>query len=417
MLGSGGREHALAWKLGCESDTRVWVAPGNDGMAADPKIEACVDVDILDFQDLTSWVLDNDIDLTVVGPERPLCEGIVDYFSERDLLIVGPTQVAAELEASKSFAKEVMVRAGVPTADYRSFVSLRDAETYVRQHVHPVVLKADGLAGGKGVVISESVETSERVLQEFMDDEKFGDASKKVVIEEFLSGPELSFICLTDSSRVLAFSTSRDHKPLEEGGRGPNTGGMGAITPSPDSDPDLEARLLDDVVRPVLREMEEMGRPFSGFLYAGLMLTENGPRVLEFNVRMGDPETQALLFALDGDLGPILESCARGALPAATTWRFSAACCVVLASKGYPFKPEIGFPIGGLDNDFAEDIKIFHAGTRRVDSGFLTAGGRVLSVVARGSTPQGARRRAYEVVDQIDWTGMTYRRDVGGLDS
>ncbi len=414
VIGSGGREHAIAWKLAQGGTHEVWVSPGNPGIAADEYIRGCIDHDLTDLEAVASWVEQESIDLTVVGPEAPLCAGIVDHFRARGLAIFGPSRAASELEGSKAFAKEIMDAAGVKTAEYRVFSALDDALSHIEKASHPLVIKADGLAGGKGVVISHDRETSAMTLKSFMIEERFGDSSTRVVIEDFLEGPEMSFICITDGTRILPMATSRDHKRLEDGDEGPNTGGMGAITPSPDEDQVSRENLIDEIIAPVLGVMRERGMPFSGFLYAGLMLTEDGPYVLEFNVRLGDPETQPLLFALDGSLNQALEEVAAGRLEVESLGAFGHACCVVLASRGYPLAAETGHVIHGLDRDLGEDVKIFHAGTGLDENGhFINSGGRVLGVTARASSTEEAMKRAYEAASTIQWEGVHYRSDIG----
>ncbi len=416
VIGSGGREHALAHKLSREHDAAtVWVAPGNDGIDADPLISGgCVNLDISDIDSVAAFASDHDVDLTVVGPEAPLCAGIVDAFEARDLPIFGPRQAAAELEASKSFAKEVMDAAGVPTAAWAQFEDLDEALAYVREQPHPLVIKADGLAGGKGVLIAQDLTTSEATLREYIVDARFGEASQTVVIEEFLEGVELSFMMVTDGDAVVPLSTSQDHKKLLDGGRGPNTGGMGAVTPSLHTSPDLEDTILDEVIHPVLAELADRGITYTGFLYAGLMLTEDGPKVLEFNVRLGDPETQALTWAMDADLGEVLLRTVRGDLEGCTLRTNRCACCVVMASRGYPFAPEKNFVVSGLERAATFDgAKVFHAGTARTDEGFINNGGRVLGVTAAGEDVAAARALAYDVVACIDWEGVHVRKDIG----
>ncbi len=418
VIGSGGREHALAWKLSQgPGEPIVHVAPGSDGIAADEAIRGeCVDIGVDDFEALASFVEERDVDLTVVGPEAPLCAGLADFFAERGLAVFGPKKAAAELEGSKSFAKEIMVAAGVPTAGYDAFDDLDSALEHVREADHPVVIKADGLAAGKGVVISEDVDTSVETLESYMAEEAFGEASQRVVIEEFLEGTELSFMVVTDGDQIVALSTSQDHKRAGEGDTGPNTGGMGAFTPSHLATEELESRLVAEVIEPTLAELERRGIGYRGFLYAGLMFTDTGPKVLEFNCRMGDPETQPLLFAMEADLGEVLLRAATGELSGDESLKSEQhAFCVVLASKGYPGPRETGFVIHGLD-EAAEvpETKVFHAGTELdADGNFRNTGGRVLGVTARAATRVDARKRVYEAVDQISWEGMQYRSDIG----
>ncbi|MGM0555367.1 MAG: phosphoribosylamine--glycine ligase [Myxococcota bacterium] len=417
VVGSGGREHAMAWKLAqADDEPTVWVAPGNDGIAEDEEIQGgCVDFSEGDFEGLADFAEEHDVTLTVVGPEAPLCDGIVDYFEERDLPIFGPRAAAAELEGSKAFAKDVMNAAGVPTAQFKVFERLGPAMEYLMDAEHPVVIKADGLAGGKGVVISEHLKTSEETLREYMEDEKFGEASQTVLIEECLVGTELSFMVVTDGTTIVPLSTSQDHKRVGEGDEGPNTGGMGAFTPSHRASSELRATVLDQVIQPTIAELKRRDIDYSGFLYAGLMLTAQGPKVLEFNCRLGDPETQPLLYAMDADLGDVLARAAAGQLgPRDQLETDNAACCIVLASEGYPGPRDTGHVIQGLDR--AADVpntKIFHAGTALEDGEFINAGGRVLGVTARGDDVAAARDLAYQAVSKISWPGMHYRGDIG----
>jgi phosphoribosylamine--glycine ligase len=421
VIGSGGREHALAWRLSQGDDAPiVHVAPGSDGIAADAEIRGdCIDIRPDDFEGLARFVEENDVDLCVIGPEAPLCAGLADYFDERGLAVFGPKKAAARLEGSKSFAKEIMSEAGVPTAAYDAFDDLQAAVSYACEIDHPVVIKADGLAGGKGVVISNDVETSVETLESYMGDEEFGKASQRVVIEEFLEGTELSFMVVTDGEAIVGLSTSQDHKRVGEGDTGPNTGGMGAVTPSHLASDELERQVVEEVIEPTLQTLRERGIPYNGFLYAGLMLTDQGPKVLEFNCRMGDPETQPLLFAMEADLGDVLLRAATGELTGDESLESSAhAFCVVLASKGYPGPRDTGHIIEGLDEaETVAETKVFHAGTTRDDQGlFRNAGGRVLGVTSRASSREEAQKRVYEAVSKISWEGMHYRRDIGKLD-
>jgi phosphoribosylamine--glycine ligase len=417
VIGSGGREHAMAWKLAQADDKpTAWVAPGNDGIDADEEIRGgCVDIAEADFEALADFAEAHDVTLTVVGPEAPLCDGIVDYFEERGLAVFGPKAAAAELEGSKAFAKDVMNAAGVPTAQFRVFERFGPAMEYLMDAEHPVVIKADGLAGGKGVVISEHLETSEETLREYMEDEKFGEASQTVLIEECLVGTELSFMVVTDGTTIVPLSTSQDHKRVGEGDAGPNTGGMGAFTPSHRATPELRATVLEQVIQPTLTELKRRGIDYSGFLYAGLMLTADGPKVLEFNCRLGDPETQPLLYAMDADLGDVLARAAAGELgPKDELETDNAACCIVLASDGYPGPRDTGHVIRGLDEAAqVAGTKVFHAGTALRDGEFVNAGGRVLGVTARAGDVAAARDMAYQAVAKIDWKGMHYRGDIG----
>jgi phosphoribosylamine--glycine ligase len=418
IIGSGGREHALAWKLGQEAAGRkIYVAPGNDGMSADPDIDAeCVDISPDAFEELAHLAVRRDVDLTVVGPEGPLCDGIVDYFESRDLPIFGPSEAAARLEGSKSFANQLMEKAGVPTADFRVFDELDSARKFASSATHPLAIKADGLAGGKGVILSQDVEQSQEVLDEYMAEERFGEASARVVIEEYLEGEEMSFILVCDGRTAVPLATSRDHKRVGEGGEGPNTGGMGAVAPVPDVSPALEDEVVEEIVTPTLAELRDQGIHYRGFLYAGLMLTDQGPKVLEFNCRMGDPEAQPLLYALQANVGEAMTRAADGNLGNELDLKSDRhACCVVLASRGYPASErDTGHQIEGLDEvSDLQETKVFHAGTRREDGGFVNAGGRVLGVTGKGNSHEKARSRAYDAVSRLGWEGMYYRNDIG----
>lgn len=418
IIGSGGREHALAWKLGQEEAGRkIYVAPGNDGMSADPDIDAeRVDISPDAFEELAHLAVRRDVDLTVVGPEGPLCAGIVDYFESRDLPIFGPSEAAARLEGSKSFANQLMEKAGVPTADFRVFDELDSARKFVSSATHPLAIKADGLAGGKGVIVSQDAEQSQKVLDEYMAEERFGEASARVVIEEYLEGEEMSFILVCDGRTAVPLATSRDHKRVGEGGEGPNTGGMGAVAPAPDVSPALEDEIVEEIVTPTLAELRDQGIHYRGFLYAGLMLTDQGPKVLEFNCRMGDPEAQPLLYALQANVGEAMTRAADGNLGNELDLKSDRhACCVVLASRGYPApERDTGHQIEGLDEvSNLQETKVFHAGTRREDGRFVNAGGRVLGVTGKGNSHEKARSRAYDAVSRLGWEGMYYRNDIG----
>ncbi|MBA2662779.1 MAG: phosphoribosylamine--glycine ligase [Bradymonadaceae bacterium] len=417
VLGSGGREHALAWRLGQADDQPiVYVAPGNDGIAADPSIRGgCVAIAGDDLQALADFAAEQAITLTVVGPEVLLCAGVVDAFEARGLAIFGPRKGAAELEGSKAFAKDVMRAAGVPTADFEVFEQVAAALQYARKAKHPLVIKADGLAAGKGVVISADLATSEATLTDFLANQSLGSASSRVVIEQFLEGTEMSFMVITDGEHVLTLPTSQDHKRVGDGDTGPNTGGMGAFSPSPLASAALEAHIVETVIRPVLSELERRGRGFRGFLYAGLMLKDGEAMVLEFNVRLGDPETQALMLAIEDDLGALLQSALDGSLKDGRINPAHHASCIVMASRGYPAATDRGHIIEGLEEaGRVEGTKVFHAGTKKDAQGRLVnAAGRVLGVTARGRSAGQARERAYAAVASISWDGAHYRRDIG----
>lgn len=415
IVGSGGREHALAWKAAQSplADT-VYVAPGNAGTASEPKtvnLEIAAD----DIDALCRFAKQRAISLTIVGPEAPLAAGIVNQFAEHQLAIFGPTQAAARLESSKDFCKALLQRYGIPTASYQSFEDKQAAYEYLEKSAMPIVIKADGLAAGKGVVIAHSLEVAQQAVATMLSGDRFGSAGQRVVIEDFLVGEEISFICLADGASLLPLASSQDHKARDDGDCGPNTGGMGAYTPAPLVDQALHQRIMDQVMQPMLAAMQAEGTPFSGFLYAGLMVMPNQQlSVLEFNCRLGDPETQPILMRLETDL---VELCLAGvgqALHRATVdWRPQSALGVVMANQGYPETYQKGSIIHGLDNANSLDTKVFHAGTS-LDRDCITAtGGRVLCVTALGQDIQQAQLRAYQACRQIDWTGAFYRKDIG----
>jgi len=412
VVGSGGREHAIAWRLAQSPRVqKVYVAPGNGGTAREAGVE---NVAITDIRALEEFALAEKIHLTVVGPEAPLAEGIVDSFRTRGLRIFGPTRACAQLESSKRFAKEFMKRHAIPTAAYSSFDDARAAHEYVDSRGAPIVVKADGLAAGKGVFVAMSSADAHRAIEQILIERAMGTAGNHVVIEEFLDGEEASFIVLADGERVLPLATSQDHKRLKDGDEGPNTGGMGAYSPAPVVTPELHARVLREVIQPVLAGMAQEGRPYSGFLYAGLMIDASGnPRVLEFNCRLGDPETQPILLRLKSDLFDLIERAVDGRLDRTTAeWDRRPALGVVLAAAGYPDAPKKGDVVNGLP-EAEEEFRVFHAGTALEDGSIVTNGGRVLCVTALGDNIKMAQRRAYEVVKGIRFDGMQYRRDIG----
>src|SRR5687767_8068937 len=415
ILGSGAREHAIAWKLARERDvSAVLCAPGNPGIA---DVARCLPGDLTKPEQLLALAEAEDIDLTVVGPELPLSLGVADLFTAAGRAIVGPSRAAAALESSKSFAKAFMDRHRVPTARFRVCDSAADAMTFGRsgEFGFPLVVKADGLAAGKGVVIAEDRAAAEAAVINAMVDRSFGSAGERIVFEEFLVGEEASYFVLADGAAFVPLSSAQDHKRICDDDRGPNTGGMGAFSPSPLLTPEVERRVLDEVVRPVLAGMEAEGHPYRGFLYVGLMLTAEGPKVIEFNVRFGDPEAQVVLPMLDEDLSWLLGAAATGALPSRPArFRNEPHVGVVLAAGGYPEQPESGRPITGLDAAAAEPgAMVFHAGTSRRDGQIVTSGGRVLTVVGRGASHRDAIDVAYRAAAHIQFEGMQFRRDIG----
>jgi phosphoribosylamine--glycine ligase len=415
IIGGGGREHALAWKLAqSRRVARVYVAPGNAGTAREAK---CTNVAIgaEDVEQLLRFAQSNHIDLTVVGPEAPLVLGVVDRFQAAGLRIFGPGQKGAQLEGSKAFAKDFLARHRIPTAAYGNFTDLAAAEAFVRAHGAPIVVKADGLAAGKGVIIAQTVDEAVSACRDMLAGNAFGEAGHRVVIEEFLQGEEASFIVLADGTHALALATSQDHKRVGDGDTGPNTGGMGAYSPAPVVTPELHARVMREVIEPTVRGMRAEGVPYSGFLYAGLMIGPDGtPKVLEFNCRFGDPETQPVMLRLKSDLLDLVEAALDGRLDRVhAEWDTRAALGVVMAAGGYPGAYRKGDVIHGLPRDAAADCKVFHAGTAERDGAVVTSGGRVLCVTALGTTVRAAQQRAYATVRTITWDGAHYRTDIG----
>lgn len=416
VVGGGGREHALAWKLARSPrvDT-VLVAPGNAGTRSEPGVRN-VDVAADDVDGLLALAREEAVDLTVVGPEAPLVAGIVDEFAAAGLRCFGPRAVAAQLEGSKTFAKEFLARYAIPTAGYEVFTELEPALAHVREQGAPIVIKADGLAAGKGVVVAMSVGEAEQALHDMLDDKTFGDASSRVVIEEFMQGEEASYIIISDGKNALPMASSQDHKRRDEGDTGPNTGGMGAYSPAPVVTPAVEQRIVEEIVKPTLAGMAAEGVPFVGFLYVGLMIDKSGaPRVVEFNVRFGDPETQPVLMRLESDLVDLVEAALDGRLDQVhARWDRRPALGVVMASGGYPGAVKKGLPITGLDAETEPGTKVFHAGTACDDEGrVVTSGGRVLCACALGEDLSAARERAYELVSGIRFEAVFYRRDIG----
>lgn len=414
IIGGGGREHALAWKMAqSERVGKVFVAPGNAGTGAEPGV-VNVDIGAEDVDALLAFAVDNEVDLTVVGPEAPLVGGIVDGFRENGLRCFGPSQKAAQLEGSKTFAKDFMARHGIPTAAYRSFDNTVDAEGYIAEVGAPVVVKADGLAAGKGVVIARDEGEAIEAVRQCLDSGRYGTAGSTVVIEEFLAGEEASFICMVDGTNILALASSQDHKARDDGDRGPNTGGMGAYSPAPVVTESLHARIVEQVIEPTVNGMADDGIPYKGFLYAGVMIAGDGSvKVLEYNCRFGDPETQPILMRLRSDLVELCEYAIDTRLDEITAqWDPRVALGVVMAAGGYPGDYDTGREISGLASG-SENVKIFHAGTTARGGKIVTSGGRVLCVTALGGTVGDAREAAYRTVSQISWQDAFYRTDIG----
>jgi len=412
VIGSGGREHALAWRLAQSPRVhKVYVAPGNGGTAREPSLE---NLPLTDFTALIDFCRREDIAYTVVGPEAPLAAGIVDAFRAAGLKIFGPTQAAARLESSKDFAKAFMQRHGIPTAAFASFTDTDAAHAYLRARGAPIVVKADGLAAGKGVVVATTLDEAHAAVQDMLAGNRLGEAGHRVVIEDYLDGEEASFIVMVDGEHVLPLATSQDHKRLLDGDQGPNTGGMGAYSPAPVVTPELHARILREIIRPTVQGMKQEGTPYTGFLYAGVMVGDDGiPRVLEFNCRMGDPETQPIMMRLKNDFAQLIEAALAGELDQVEAqWDRRYALGVVLAAEGYPDNPRKGDTISGLGAD-GEDYHVFHAGTALAGDQVVTAGGRVLCVTALGDTVKIAQTRAYEVAEGIVFPGRQMRRDIG----
>ena len=413
VIGSGGREHALAWRLSLSAKVqKVYVAPGNAGTAMENGLE---NVDLHDIGELLAFAQREQIYLTVVGPEAPLAAGVVDTFRSAGLKIFGPTRAAAQLESSKDFAKRFMVRHNIPTAFFETFSDIAAARAYVEKHGAPIVIKADGLAAGKGVVVATSEEEAFAAIDMMLSDNKLGDAGARVVIEEFLAGEEASFIVMVDGKNILPLATSQDHKRLLDGDLGPNTGGMGAYSPAPIVTPELHARVLREVIQPVVRGMEKEGHIYTGFLYAGLMIDpQGGIKVLEFNCRMGDPETQPIMLRLKSNFLTLVEHAVNGTLDKVEAdWDRRTALGVVLAAANYPDTPRKGDVITGLPKKTDEDVRVFHAGTALHDGNVVTNGGRVLCATALGDSVKMAQRRAYQVADEIHFDGCQMRRDIG----
>lgn len=415
IIGNGGREHALAWKCAQSADVdEVLVAPGNAGTLRENRVRN-VDVSADNIDALASLARDENIGLTIVGPEAPLVAGIVDHFESLGLACFGPSAAAAQLEGSKAFTKDFLARHKIPTADYQSFTALEPALAYIRAQGAPIVIKADGLAAGKGVVVAMTLDEAVDAATDMLDGGAFGDAGARIVVEEFLDGEEASFIVITDGETVLPLATSQDHKARDEGDSGPNTGGMGAYSPAPVVTPEIERRVMNEVIRPTLEGMRADGHPYRGFLYAGLMIMADGtPKVIEFNCRLGDPETQPILSRLKSSLTDLCVATLDGTLAKQTAeWDTRAALGVVLAAGGYPASYNKGLPISGLDVADSADQKVFHAGTTSNGDQVVTSGGRVLCVVGLGDSVHAAAASAYDAVDKIHWQDVYCRRDIG----
>lgn len=415
VIGSGGREHALAWKAAQSPlASQVFVAPGNAGTALEDSIEN-VDINGEDIPALLEFAKSEQIDLTIVGPEAALVEGIVDVFTENKLKIFGPTKAAAQLEGSKAFTKDFLERHDIPTAFYGNFTEIEPAIAYIEEKGAPIVIKADGLAAGKGVILAQTNDEAIAAVKDMLAGNKFGDAGARVVIEEFLYGEEASFICMVDGKNVLPMASSQDHKARDNGDKGPNTGGMGAYSPAPVVTAEMHDRIMQMVIEPTVKGMADEGNSFTGFLYAGVMINDEGtPKVLEYNVRFGDPETQPIMMRLKSDLVQHCLDALNGNLDKAETeWDERTSLGVVLAAGGYPGSYDKGDVISGLQGTETESTKVFHAGTAEKDGEVVTNGGRVLCAVALGSSVTQAQQKAYQVVDKISWNNVYYRTDIG----
>ena len=415
IVGGGGREHALAWKAKQSPKVeKVFIAPGNPGTALEPSVEN-VAIAVEDISGLLAFAQAEAIDLTIIGPEIPLVMGIVDSFQRAGLKCFGPSAKAAQLEGSKSYCKDFMIRHNIPTAHYQSFTDKNLAIAYIKEQGAPIVVKADGLAAGKGVIVAQTEQEAISAVEDMLSGNVFGEAGNRVVIEEFLHGEEASFIVIADGKHALPMATSQDHKARDNGDKGPNTGGMGAYSPAPVVTPDIYDRVMRDVIEPTLKGMIEDGLPYTGFLYAGLMIAPNGDiKVLEYNCRFGDPETQPIMMRMRSDLVELCEAALAGALDKTNTeWDERAALGVVLAAGGYPDDYQKGDIISGLPTQEQKDGKVFHAGTKTIDGNITTAGGRVLCACALGHDIQEAQTKAYELANSIHWNNIYYRNDIG----
>ena len=411
VIGSGGREHALAWKIAQSPLVKkVFCAPGNAGTA---NVAENIDIPSDNIDALLQFATVTGIGLTIVGPEQPLVKGLVDSFEESGLRVFGPSQRAAEIEGSKVFCKDLMKKYGIPTARYESFDSPDQVKLFTKED-EPVVVKASGLAAGKGVILCSNAEEARSAVQSIMQEKAFGNAGDQVVVEEFLTGQEVSLLVFTDGKTVLPLDSAQDHKAAFDGDKGPNTGGMGAYSPALVFTEELKQQVIDEIMIPTVRAMAKEGRYYRGILYAGLMLTESGPKVLEFNARFGDPETQPIMMRIKNDIVPIFEACIDGTLAKQSLqWRQEPTVCVVMAAKGYPSSYEKGKEISGLNLDENRQVVVFHAGTKLENGKVLTNGGRVLGVTALGSDINQAIKNAYSAVDKIKWDGIHYRKDIG----
>ncbi len=412
VLGSGGREHALVWKLTQSPRVdKIYCAPGNAGIG---ELAQCVAIGANEIEKLADFVEENGVDLTFVGPEEPLTLGIVDYFESRGLRAFGPSKAAAALEGSKVFMKDLLAKYGIPSGFYRTFADREQAVAYIKENGAPIVVKADGLAAGKGVIVAADITEAVAAVDLILTKQAFGMAGSRVLIEEFLDGEEASFLAFTDGKVILPLPSSQDHKAVFDGDKGPNTGGMGAYSPAPVLTPELQQQVMDNIMYPTIRAMAAEGRPYKGILYAGLMIKDGQARVLEFNCRFGDPETQPLLMRLQSDLVDVIEGVIGGDLSQVhLDIDVRPAVCVVMASAGYPGSYAKGQPVHGLDNDFGSDVVVFHAGTARKDGQLVNAGGRVLGVTARALCLEDAINAAYKAVAKISWQGCFFRRDIG----
>ena len=415
IIGSGGREHALAWKVAQNHAVKkVFVAPGNAGTQLEPKV-ANLAIDPSNFEELAFFAESNEVNLTIVGPEQPLVDGIVDFFSDRNLPVFGPNKRAAQLEGSKAFAKDFLVRHGIPTAEYQKFTEIEPAIAYLHTKNMPIVVKADGLAAGKGVVVAMTLDEAQRAVNDMLAGNVFGEAGHRIVIEEFLAGEEASFIVIVDGKNILPMATSQDHKARDNNDKGPNTGGMGAYSPAPVITTKIHNRIMKEVIRPTVLGMAAEGNPYTGFLYAGLMIMSDGtPKVIEYNCRFGDPETQPIMMRLKSDLVFLCVAALNKKLDQhSLEWDPRSAPGVVLAAGGYPYEYDTGDIIYGLPEKSSGAEKVFHAGTKCIDGKTVTNGGRVLCVVGLGDNVSEAQKKAYQLTNQISWNNVFFRDDIG----